>query len=62
MNQSVEPMSKMKSAKSQKKVSVHAPGDIPISSVVSAILDRGSDDPTGAKICSVKKIKDYIIG
>ena len=50
------------SSASRKKVTVKAPGEIEIKSVVSAILARGSDDADGVKVCSVKKIKDFIIG
>jgi len=49
------------SSASQKKVIVKAPGEIEIKTVVSAILARGSDDADGAKVCSVRKIKDFII-
>jgi len=50
------------SSAGKKKVTVKAPGEIELKAVVSAILARGSDDGDGAKVCSVRKIKDFIIG
>ena len=52
----------MSAGKGNKKVTVKVAGEIQIESVVSAILDRGSDDGEGAKTCSVRKIKDFLIG
>jgi len=51
----------MSAGKGNKKVTVKVAGEIQIESVVSAILDRGSDDGEGAKTCSVRKIKDFLI-
>jgi hypothetical protein len=51
----------MAEGKSKKIVKVQVPDDISVDLVASAIRARGSDDG-GVKVCSVKKIKDYILG
>lgn len=51
----------MSSGNPKKGVKLQVPEDVSVDSVVSAIRARGSEDGD-VRICSVKKIKDYILG